>query len=247
MFHAQTIWLIGASEGIGAALAERLAREAATLVLSARQAEKLEALKMRLAGQGHRILPMDVTDERSVEAAWQSFGTTPPDMVIYNAGAYEPLSAKQFDLARTELMLDVNFRGALRMLAHVLPAMQARRSGHLVLVASVAAYRGLPKAIGYGASKAALLHLAENLRTDLEDTGICVQVVNPGFVKTRLTDKNDFSMPFLITPAQAAAEIVHGLQQGGFDIHFPKRFTLLMKLLRILPYRAYFWVLRHLL
>ncbi|MBY0355542.1 MAG: SDR family NAD(P)-dependent oxidoreductase [Rickettsiales bacterium] len=248
MFQSKRIWLIGASEGIGAALATQLSHEGAQLILSSRQQQRLLEVQQGLAGQGHQVAVMDVTSRESVRHAFQEvIQQGVPDIVIYNAGAYDPMSAQGMDLARAEQMIDVNFSGALRVLDSVLPAMLSRQQGHIVLVASVAGYRGLPKAIGYGASKAALLHLAENLYIDLETTGIKVQVVNPGFVKTRLTDKNDFKMPMMISPEQAASAMVAGMKTNRFDIHFPKRFTRVMKLLRLLPYPWYFWLVRTLL
>ena len=248
MFQSKRIWLIGASEGIGAALATQLSHEGAQLILSSRQQQRLLEVQQGLAGQGHQVAVMDVTSRESVRHAFQEvIQQGVPDIVIYNAGAYDPMSAQGMDLARAEQMIDVNFSGALRVLDSVLPAMLSRQQGHIVLVASVAGYRGLPKAIGYGASKAALLHLAENLYIDLETTGIKVQVVNPGVVKTRLTDKNDFKMPMMISPEQAASAMVAGMKTNRFDIHFPKRFTRVMKLLRLLPYPWYFWLVRTLL
>ena len=236
------VWLIGASAGIGEALAEKLASKGATLIVSARSVDKLEALRTRL-GPAHGVERLDVTDVQSVNGAWAALSASGiPDTVVYNPGTYEPQSALHFNLAEAEAMVDVNFRGALRVLSVVLPAFIARGSGHIVLVGSSAAYSGLPNAIGYGASKAALLHLAENLRLDLKDTAIRVQVVSPGFVKTRLTDKNSFAMPGIITAPQAADHIVRGMATDRFDIHFPAGFTWALKFLRLLPYRLYFWV-----
>ena len=242
MFEQKTIWMVGASEGIGEAVARKLAAQGATLILSARSRDKLETLASQLPGRSHRVLPLDVTDTVSIERAWNELGTM-PDMMIYNAGAYDPLGAAEFDITRTRRMMDVNFTGALYVLQQVIPAYVAATRGHIVLVGSVAGYTGLPKAIGYGASKAALIHLAENMRIDLGSKGIKVHIVNPGFVKTRLTDKNEFPMPFLMTPEQAAERIVSGLASSRFEIHFPRRLSLGLKLLRILPYRLYFWLL----
>jgi len=243
--HGQKIWLIGASEGIGAALAQALAQAGANLVLSARNGDKLAALIATLSQGTHRALPMDVTDAASVDEAWKTLGTQAiPDMVIYNAGTYDSVDAAHFDLPKIERMMDVNFHGALRVLAHVVPAFMARNSGHIGLVGSVAGYRGLPAALGYGSSKAALIHLAENLKADLGRTNIRVQIINPGFVKTRLTDKNDFTMPCIISAERAATYIADGLQSPAFEIHFPKRFSRFLKLLSLLPAPIYFALLR---
>lgn len=234
------IWLIGASEGIGAALAAQLASEGAQVILSARNAARLDDVHASLPGDGHCVLPMDVCQIESVQQAWHSLADRLPDIVIYNAGTYIPMSAQQVDIAAAESMIDVNLRGAFRVACTVLPEYLAQNKGHLVLVGSVAGYRGLPGAIGYGASKAGLNHFAENLRADLKHTGIKVQLVCPGFVKTRLTEKNDFSMPCIITPQQAAKSMIKGMQSSAFEIHFPKRFTYVLKFLRLLPHWLYF-------
>lgn len=234
------IWLIGASEGIGEALAGKLASEGATLVISARNAERLAAVQAALPGQAHQILPVDVTSSESLTQAWQSFAQNTPDIVIYNAGTYKPMDAQHMELDAIESMIDVNLRGAFRLVDAVLPAFLKQGRGHLVLVGSVAGYRGLPSAMGYGASKAGLIHLAENLKADLKGTGIKVQLVSPGFVKTRLTDMNDFKMPCMISPERAASYIADGLRSGRFEIHFPKRFSYVLKLLSLLPAWLYF-------
>ncbi len=246
MLNGKRIWLVGASEGIGAALAMELAKQGALIALSARNAEKLETVRSGLDSQGHLVAPLDVTNLESIKAAWERIRTEWPsvDLVIYNAGAYEPMNARQFDLGKIEQMVDINYRGALRVCSLILPAFIARNQGHIALVASVAGYRGLPAAQGYGSSKAALMHFAENLKADLSDTNIKVQVINPGFVETRLTAKNTFKMPFIITPSQAARNIVSGLNCSFFEIHFPKQFSYFLKLLSLLPHFLYFNLIR---
>lgn len=234
------IWLIGASEGIGRALALALAEQGARLIASARQEDRLAQLLGELSGEGHVACAVDVTSEASIENAWRSFAGALPDIILYNAGTYRPMDAQHMELAAVESMIDVNLRGAVRVVAQALPAFVQQGSGHIVLVGSVAGYRGLPSAIGYGASKAGLLHFAENLRADLAGTGVTIQLVSPGFVRTRLTAKNSFKMPFLLSPEQAAQAIAHGLGKRGFEIHFPKAFTYAMKCLALLPYRLYF-------
>lgn len=246
-FRGKRIWLIGASEGIGRSLAFRLAECGALLALSSRNELVLKELAgslqtASLERDAPIIAPCDVRQEASVNQAfssimaqWKSF-----DILIYNAGYYEPMPAKKFDLPAIEAMVDVNLNGALRVLKNTLPVFLSAKAGHIALVGSIAGYRGLPNALGYGASKAALIHLAENLACDLLDTGIKVQIINPGFVKTRLTDKNNFHMPQLMTPEKASALIVDGLQSDRFEIRFPWLFSTFLKWARLLPARYYF-------
>ena len=163
-------------------------------------------------------------------------------MLIYLAGDYVPMRAANFDLAAAEKVVSVNFNGAMRLVATVLPDLQA--GGGIAFVASVAGYRGLPKALAYGPGKAALINFAECLHLDLVAQGIGVWVINPGFVATPLTAQNDFAMPALLTPAQAALATVDGFRRGNFEIHYPKRFTRVMKLLALLPYGLYFPLVR---
>lgn len=242
----KTVWLIGASEGIGEALATKLAPICHHLILSARNEDKLSKLCSVLNDGRASIAPLDVADMESIRAVWNAREQAGhlPDCVIYNAGTYVPMDALHYDLYAVERMMDVNLHGALRVLSLALPHFISKNSGHIALVASVAGYRGLPGAIGYGASKAALIHLAENLKADLSSTGIKVQVINPGFVKTRLTALNDFPMPCIITPEKAADYILLGLDSDAFEIHFPKRFSLMLKCLSLLPDGLYFRLLQ---
>ena len=239
-WSGKRVWLVGASSGIGAALAGELARLGARVALSARSVDKLRALDIPDA----LLLPCDATDTASLAgarasllAAWRGV-----DLVIYLAGDYVPMRTGDFDLAVAEKVITVNFNGGMRLAATVLPDLQA--GGGIAFVASVAGYRGLPKALAYGPGKAALIHFAECLHLDLAPQGIGVWVINPGFVATPLTAKNDFAMPALLTPEQAALATVDGLKTGKFEIHYPKRFTRVMKLLALLPYRLYFPLVR---
>jgi short-subunit dehydrogenase len=194
-----------------------MAAEGARLVLSARNAERLEDLAATLPHA--RPLAMDVTDDGSVRAAVADLGEI--DGVIYCAGAYEPMTAADWDVDAALQVSEVNFTGALRSLGHVVPAMAARGAGHIVLIGSLAGFRGLPGAIGYGASKAALMHLAENLYMDLSGSGVKVQQINPGFIKTRLTDKNAFDMPYIITPEDAAHRTLKAMKSRRFATSYP--------------------------
>jgi NADP-dependent 3-hydroxy acid dehydrogenase YdfG len=235
-------WIVGASTGIGAALADALVAKGARVALSARRAGPLKEMAAR-CGKGRALaLPLDIIDAPALEEATaaivKAWGGL--DLVVFMAGEYRPMRAwdLQLDVART--MVEVNLMGYFNGLAAVVPQMLAQGSGTIALVSSVAGYRGLPKSLVYGPTKAAVINLAEALYLDLQPKGIGVCVVNPGFVRTPMTDQNDFKMPALIEPDEAAREIVRGLEEGEFEIHFPKRFTRFLKALRLLPYGSYF-------
>lgn len=234
------VWLVGASSGIGAAMAHELTRRGARLALSARSADKLQALGI----EGALLLPCDATDAASLAGARQALLAAwgGLDLAVYLAGDYVAMQVQDFDLARAEQVIAVNFSGAMRLAATVLPDLRA--GGGIAFVASIAGYRGLPRALCYGPGKAALIHFAECLHLDLAPQGIGVWVINPGFVQTRLTAQNEFAMPALLTPGEAATAAVDGFKTGNFEIHFPKRFTRVLKLLSLLPYRWYFSLIR---
>lgn len=241
-WKGRTVWLVGASTGIGEATAHLLHARGARVVVSARNAAALN--RFAAAHPGSVALPADVTDPQALQAAHDAVRQASPDgrldLVMYCAGYYQPMRADTFDLLEAQRHQRINYDGALNLLAAVLPTLRRQGSGHLSLVASVAGFRGLPKALAYGPTKAALINLAETLYLDLHPAGIGVSVVNPGFVRTPMTANNDFSMPALLTPEQAAEAIVGGWESGRFDIHFPRRFTWWLKLLRHLPHRLYF-------
>lgn len=242
-WHGKRVWLVGASSGIGRATAELLHARGAQVIVSARQQAALDDFVRTHPGSQARAL--DVTDADAVSAAAQALlAAGPLDLVCYCAGYYLAQRASRLDLTELQRHLQVNYLGALHVLHAVTPALlQAARTGrapHLSFVASVAGWRGLPRALGYGPSKAALIHLAEALFLDLRPQGVGVSIINPGFVATPMTQGNDFPMPALRTPEQAAQAIVRGWQRGAFEIHFPRRFTCVLKLLRVLPYRWYF-------
>jgi NAD(P)-dependent dehydrogenase (short-subunit alcohol dehydrogenase family) len=247
------VWVVGGSTGIGRATALALAARGAQVLVSARGAAALDALaaEHRQAAREQntqrplQARPLDVTDAAAVRTcATEILAQGPLDLVLYCAGHYRAQRATAFDLAEMERHLDINYRGALHVLDAVLPALLARGSGHISLVSSVAGYRGLPQSLAYGPTKAALTNLAENLYLDLQPQGLGVSVVHPGFVQTPLTAQNEFQMPALITPEQAAQAMLDGWSAGAFDIHYPKRFTRWMKLLRVLPHRLYFPLVR---
>jgi NADP-dependent 3-hydroxy acid dehydrogenase YdfG len=234
------VWLVGASTGIGAALVAPLAQAGAKVAVSARSADKLAAVTNGLANT--IVLPLDVTDHAATLAAYQSIDAAwgGVDVALFIAGTYEPLRADQFDLKKIKHHFAVNFDGVLHGIDAVLPAMLVRGNGSIGIVSSVAGYAGLPNALAYGPSKAALINLAETLYLDLHERGLNIFLINPGFVETPLTAQNTFKMPALISPAEAAREILDGMAAGEFEIHFPKRFTRAVKATAMLPYRAYF-------
>lgn len=245
-WEGKRVWLIGASSGIGAALAAEALAAGAHVALSARRAEQLAAVA---AGHTRALtLPFDALDQTAWPEAYATacsqFGGI--DLVVFCAAEYRPERSWEVTPAGAARTLGINLGSVYSGLATVLPEMLARGSGGIAIVASVAGYLGLPKASVYGPSKAALINLAELLYTDLHPRGLDVYLINPGFVRTQLTARNDFSMPALQTPEAAARAIRRGMAAGRFEIHFPWRFTLLVKLVRLLPYRLRFALLAQL-
>ena len=232
------VWLIGASSGIGEATAKALMQRGARLALSSRNRGALTAL----ADGRAQVAVADVTDRASLAAAFDEVRAAlgDIDLAIVNAGTHRPVRAWELDAAAAEQLVQVNLVGAINASALLAPYFAARGSGRLAITASVAGYGGLPTGLVYGATKAALINFAETLYLDLAPKGVAVHLINPGFVKTPLTDLNEFSMPALIGSAEAAEEILAGIERGEFEIHFPKRFTRSLKLLKLLPYRWYF-------
>jgi len=242
-WRGQRVWIIGASSGIGAETARALLARGATLALSSRNMEGLQAIASDHPDS--LVLPLDITDHASVIAARDrilaNWGDI--DLVLVVAGTYNKMRADDFDLAVAERMVDINLRGPLFCLDAVLPMLLAQGKGGIGIVASIAGLSGLPQALIYGPTKAALINLCESLYLDLRPRGIGVYLINPGFVATPLTSGNEFPMPALISASTAAAEILRGIERGEFHIHFPKRFTNWLRLLRLLPYRWYFWLI----
>ena len=270
-WHGKTVWLLGASSGIGRATASALHARGARVVVSARNASALNEFVAQHLGA--IAIPLDASDPAAVRAACAAIvGSGGLDHAMYCAGHYHDMSALAFDLDDMVRHNQINYVGALYMLDAVLPhflgkAAQpakaakaavpgvaakafappgngAASAGHITLVGSVAGYRGLPRSLAYGPTKAALINLAETLYLDLHDKGIGVSLINPGFVKTPLTAQNDFKMPALISPDEAATAILQGWANGEFEIHFPKRFTLWMKAMQALPYGLFFSAIR---
>ena len=233
----KTYWLVGASEGLGRALAMRLSKAGCSLVLSARNADSLRALEGSLPGPA-RVVVCDVSDRGSVVQAAQEAGEI--DGLVYLAGVYWPFPATEWNAEQAETMFDVNLTGAARVLGQVVPVMVARGAGHIVITGSLSGYRGLPGSVGYSSSKAGLMHLAESMHADLRGTGVDVQLANPGFIRTRLTDKNEFKMPFLMEPDQAADEMLTLMRAQKFQRAFPRVFSWLFRGANFLPDWAYF-------
>ena len=240
-WQGKTVWIVGASSGIGSATASALHAGGAHVVVSARNAASLDAFVAQ--HPGCTALALDATDRAAVHAAAAALLQKGPlDCVVYCAGHYTAMRGFDMDLDDVLRHVDVNYKGALYVLDAVVAPMVARGQGHISLVGSVAGFRGLPNALAYGPTKAALINLAETLYLDLKGKGVGVSIINPGFVQTPLTAGNTFNMPALITPQQAAVEILRGWSRGAFEIHFPKRFTLWLKLLRILPNRLFLYL-----
>ena len=241
-------WIVGASSGIGRATAAALQARGAQVVVSARNAAALQSFVARHPGSEAVVL--DCTDRAAVQsAATALLAGGPLGVVCYCAGTSPPMRASEVDLDVMLAHQRVNVMGALHLLGAVVPAMVQRAeaggsAGHISLVASVAGFRALPQSLAYGPTKAALIHLAEGLYLDLHDLGIGVSLVNPGFVATPLTAGNAFRMPALISSEEAALAMVRGWERGAFEIHFPKRFTRVMRLLRLLPPALYFPAVR---
>ena len=242
-WRGKTVWLVGASSGIGRATAQALHARGARVFVSARSQSALDAFVAQHAGA--TALPLDASDAAAVTAAARTiFATGPLDLVLYCAGYYKDMRATDFDLPEMLRHQQVNYVGALHVLDAVLPHFVSRQAGHISLISSVAGYRGLPKSLAYGPTKAALINLAETLYLDLQDSRVGVSLICPGFVETPLTAQNQFTMPGLIKPEQAAEAILRGWAKGQFEIHFPKRFTLWMKSLSLLPAALYFPLIR---
>jgi NAD(P)-dependent dehydrogenase (short-subunit alcohol dehydrogenase family) len=245
-WSGKRVWLLGASSGIGAALGRLLLARGARVALSARRQGRLA--EVANGAPQALLLPCDASDEASLQAAWEALLAAwgGIDVALYVAGDYVPMRAWELDAGTARHLIDVNFGGAVSFAACVVPQLLRQGNGQIGFMASVAGYRGLPKSLIYGPTKAALINFAEALFLDLQPRGVGVRVINPGFVATPLTAGNDFAMPALLTPEQAAKATLAGFAGSAFEIHYPKRFTCVLKLLAHLPYRIYFPLLRRL-
>ena len=236
------IWITGASSGIGKAVAEKFAKQGWKVAVSARRKELLDELAKN---PNITSFPLDVTDRTQITSVFKNILNefSDLDICLFSSGTYEPKDEQKIDPDKIKNVIDVNFLGVVDCVKAVEDFFKNKKSGHISIVSSIASYRGLPNSSGYGPSKAALTNFSESIYFDFKKFGVRVSIVSPGFIKTPLTDKNEFSMPFLKTPEYAAEKIFNGLIKGNaFEIHFPKGLTLTLKFLRILPYRLYLFL-----
>ncbi len=245
------IWITGASSGLGKELACRYAQAGHQVYASARNTAALKELAETCedAKGSIHVFTLDVTDMAQVNECFQRICATVgvPDLCVLNAGTHTPNDAQHFDRTVFQRLMEINYMGVVNCLQAIVPVFTQRKQGEIAVVSSVAGYQGLPNASAYCASKAAVISLCESLQPELADTGVSLRLVNPGFVRTPLTDKNEFPMPFLMEVDDAVTRIVQGLEGNSFEIAFPRRFIWLLKTLRIIPYGLYLRLTRKLL
>ena len=238
----RVVWITGAGKGIGRALAKRMANDGWAVAASARTEQDLKSLQSECPKGSINCFLLDVTDPVATSSVVarivNEVGTI--NLVVLNAGNHIPMTVKNFSSKTVRTLIDTNLMGAVYGLEQIIPMFSDRKHGHIAVVASLAGYRGLPTSSAYGASKAALINMCESLKPELDLVGVKLTLINPGFVETPLTDKNEFPMPFLIPVEEAVDAIIEGLKTSAFEISFPLRFALLMKVLRVLPHRIYF-------
>ena len=236
-WQGKRYWIVGASEGLGREVAKKLSAAGAEVIVSARSEDRLKSLVAEVGGKASYVT-VDVSDLAAVEAAAEAVGEI--DGVVYLAGVYWPMKASEWDNEKADMMGEINFLGGSRVVGAVIGQMVKRGTGHIVLTGSLSGFRGLPGAIGYSASKAGLMALAESMQADLHKTDIRVQVINPGFIKTRLTEKNDFSMPFIMEPEAAAQEFFEHMNSDRFKRSFPMVFSWVFRLSQFMPDWMYY-------
>ena len=236
-WQGKRYWIVGASEGLGREVAKRISAAGAEVIVSARNEDRLTSLVAELGGRASYVT-LDVTDINAVQAAAAQIGHI--DGVVYLAGVYWPMKASQWDNERADMMGQINYLGASRVVGAVIGQMVDRGRGHIVLTGSLSGFRGLPGAIGYCASKAGIMALAESMQADLRKTDIQVQLINPGFIKTRLTEKNDFAMPFIMEPQKAAQIFFEHMNSDDFKRSFPVPFAWLFRLSQFMPDWMYY-------
>lgn len=235
-WQGKRYWLVGASEGLGRSLAKIMSRAGAEVILSARSTDRLTDLAQELPGPS-LIVPVDVADRASVEEAAKIVGEI--DGIVFLAGVAKLFKTQDWDANAAELTFDVNLLGAARVIGQIIKPMVERDAGHIVLIGSLSAYRGLPGSIGYSASKAGLMALAESMHGDLRHSNVRVQLINPGYIETRMQDDNPHAKPFMMTPDAAAQEVFEHMCTDHFRKAFPFVFSLLFRLSRFLPTGLY--------
>ena len=243
----KSIWITGASSGIGKSLALKFAKEGWQVAASARREDLLNQLST--SNKNITSFPLDVTDREKCKEVFEKIISTYQDIDIcfFSTGTWDPKKEKDIDIDQMKNVMEVNFFGTLNCIKVVEKYLKEKKNGHISIVSSIAGYRGLPNSTGYGASKAALNNLAESLYFDFGRHNVRVSLISPGFIKTPMTDKNEFKMPFLKTPEFAANKIYNGLVSGSsFEIDFPKELTLILKFLKILPDKIYFKLIKKL-
>ena len=241
--NQKKIWITGASSGIGKALAEKFASEGWKVAISARRKEILEEMANK---ENIFSYPLDVTNQDQIKDIFtkiiKNFGSI--DLCVFSSGTYDPKLEKEINIKQNKFVMETNFFGVLYCIETVEKYFKEKKDGHISIVSSIAAYRGLPNSSGYGPSKAALTNLAESLYFDFKKHNVRVSLISPALIKTPLTDKNEFPMPFIKSPEFAAEKMFNGLTKTkAFEIHFPKALTLLLKFLRILPYKIYLFLI----
>ena len=237
------IWITGASSGIGKALAEKFALEGWKVAVSARRKEILSEMAKN---ENISSYPLDVTKQDQVSDTFAKIinNFESLDLCVFSSGTYDPKLEQEINIKQNKFVMETNFFGVLYCIKSVEKYFKDKKDGHISIVSSVAAYRGLPNSSGYGPSKAALTNLSESLYFDFKKHNVRISLVSPGFIKTPLTDKNEFSMPFIKSPEFAAEKMFNGLTKGkAFEIHFPKALTILLKIFRILPYKIYLFLI----
>ena len=241
--NKKTIWITGGSTGIGKALAIKFASKGWNVAVSARREELLNELSNSY--ENISSYPLDVTDKEKCKEVFNEIKNKYEnvDICFFSTGTWDPKKEKDIDVEQIENVFKVNFFGTVNSIKAVEKYFKDKKNGVITIVSSIAGYRGLPNSTGYGPSKSALNNLAESLYFDFKRYNVRVCLVSPGFIKTPMTDKNDFKMPFLKTPEYAADQIYEGLiNKKIFEIHFPKSLTITLKLLSFLPSKMYFYL-----
>ena len=243
MEDKKVIWITGASSGIGKALAEKFASQGWKVAVSARRKEILDEMSNH---ENIFSFPLDVTKQDQINESFSKIidEFKGIDLCVFSSGTYDPKLEQEINITQNKFVMETNFFGVLYCIKSVEKYFKNRKNGHISIVSSIAAYRGLPNSSGYGPSKAALTNLAESLYFDFKKHNVRISLVSPGFIKTPLTDKNEFPMPFIKSPEFAAEKMFNGLTKGkAFEIHFPKQLTFLLKLFRIMPYKIYLFLI----